>query len=93
MKGPHFLLVGLEKLGASTQKHQSTIVKYPDAGAEQQRFPDIMGDEQSRLAELSRRSRNCCCSSTRVTGSSAPNGSSNSNNGGSAASARATPTR
>jgi len=51
MKGPHFLLVGLEKLGASTQKYQSTIVKHPDAGAEQQSFPDIMGDEQSRLAE------------------------------------------
>ena len=52
MKGPHFLLVGLEKLGASAQKRQSTIVKHPDAGAEQQRFPDIMGDEQRRLAEF-----------------------------------------
>ena len=51
MKGPHFLFVGLEEFGASTEKHQSTIVKHPDAGAEQQRFPDIMGDEQSRLAE------------------------------------------
>ena len=52
MKGPHFLLVGLEELGASTQKHQSTIVKHPDAGAEQQCFPDIMGDEQRRLPEF-----------------------------------------
>ena len=52
MKGPHFFLVGLEELGASTQKHQSTIVKHPDASAEQQRFPNIMGDEQSRLAEF-----------------------------------------
>ena len=51
MKGPHFLIVGLEKLGAFTQKNQSTVVKNPDAGAQQQRFPDIMGDEQSRLVE------------------------------------------
>ena len=49
MKGLHFLVVGLEKLGASTQKDQSTVMKNPDAGAEQQGFPDIMGDEQSRL--------------------------------------------
>jgi len=51
MKGPHFLLVGLEELGASTQENQSTIVQYPDAGAQQQGFPDIMGDEQSCLLE------------------------------------------
>ncbi len=51
MKGPHFLLVGLEELGASAQENQSTIVKHPDAGAQQQRFPDIMGDEQSGLVE------------------------------------------
>src|SRR4029079_17826172 len=52
MKRPHFHVVGLEELRASAQKHQSTIVKHPDAGTEQQRFPDIMGDEQSRLAEF-----------------------------------------
>ena len=51
MKGLHFLIVGLEKLGASTQKDQPTIVKNPDAGAKQQGFPDIMGDEQSRLVQ------------------------------------------
>jgi hypothetical protein len=45
MKGPHFLLVGLKELGASTQENQSTMVKNPDAGAQQQRFPDIMSDE------------------------------------------------
>src|SRR5262249_60537222 len=51
MEGPHFLIVGLEELGASTQKHQSTTAKHPDASPEQQRFPDIMGDKQRRLAE------------------------------------------
>ena len=51
MKGPHFLLVGLEELGASTQENQSTTVKYPDAGAKQQCFPYIMGDEQSCFLE------------------------------------------
>ena len=51
MKGPHFLVVGLEKLGAFTQKDQPAIVKNPDAGTEQQSLPDIMGDEQSRLVE------------------------------------------
>lgn len=51
MKGLHFLVVGLKKLGASTQKDQPPVVKNPDAGAKQQRFPDIMGDEQSRLVE------------------------------------------
>lgn len=52
MKGPHFRLVGLEEFGTPAKKHQSTVVKHPDAGAEQQRFPDIMGDEQSCLAEF-----------------------------------------
>src|SRR5262245_42684813 len=52
MKGPHFRLVGLKELGAPTKKHQSTVVKHPNAGAEQQRFPHIMGDEQSCLAEF-----------------------------------------
>lgn len=51
MKGPHFLVVGREKLGAFTQKDQPTVVKNPDAGAKQQGFPDIMGDEQRRLIE------------------------------------------
>ena len=51
MKGLHFLVVGREKLGAFTQKDQAPIVKNPDAGAKQQGFPDIMGDEQSRLVE------------------------------------------
>ena len=51
MKGPHFLVVGREKLGAFTQKDQPTVVKNPDAGTKQQGFPDIMGDEQSRLVE------------------------------------------
>ena len=51
MKSLHFLIVGREKLGAFTQKDQPTIVKNPDAGAEQQGFPNIMGDEQSRLVE------------------------------------------
>ena len=51
MKRLHFLIAGLEKLGASTQEDQPPIVKNPDAGAEQQRFPDIMSDEQSRLVE------------------------------------------
>src|SRR5215831_12864725 len=52
MKGPYFRLVGLEELGAPTKKHQSAVVKHPDAGAEQQRFPHIMGDEQSCLTEF-----------------------------------------
>jgi hypothetical protein len=30
----HFLIVGLEKLGASTQKNQPPVVKNPDPGAE-----------------------------------------------------------
>jgi hypothetical protein len=51
MKGPHFLIMGREKFGSFTQKDQPTIVKNPDAGAQQQGFPDIMGDEQSRLVE------------------------------------------
>ena len=51
MKGPYFLVVGREKLGAFTQKDQPPVVKNPDAGAKQQGFPDIMGDEQRRLVE------------------------------------------
>ena len=51
MKGPDFRLVGLEKLGASTEKDQSSVMKHADPGAEQQRFADIMGDEESRLPE------------------------------------------
>lgn len=51
MEGPHFLVLGLKKLGAFTQKDQPTIVKHPDAGAEYQCFSDIMGDEYSRLVE------------------------------------------
>ena len=51
MKGPHFFLVSLEELGAPAKKHQSTVVKHSDAGAEQQRFPNIVGDEQCRLAK------------------------------------------
>ena len=51
MKGPYFLVVGREKLGAFTQKDQPPVVKNPDAGAKQQGFTDIMGDEHSRLVE------------------------------------------
>src|SRR5262245_56770229 len=52
MKGPYFRLVGIEELGAPTKKHQSTVVKYPNTGAEQQRLPHIMGDEHRCLAEF-----------------------------------------
>jgi hypothetical protein len=52
MKCPYFHVVSLKEFGASAQKHQSTIVKHPDAGTEQQRFPDIMGNEQRCLAEF-----------------------------------------
>lgn len=51
MKGLHFLVVGCEKLGAFPQKDQPTIVKNPDSGAEQQGFPDIMGNEYCRRVE------------------------------------------
>ena len=67
MERPNFLVLGLEKLGACTQKDQPTIVKHPDAGAEYQCFSDIMRDEQSCLIEptaqveklLLRRTRPC----------------------------------
>src|SRR4026208_517553 len=52
MKGPDFRLVGLEKFGASTEKHQSPVVKHAEPRAEQQGFPNIMGDEQRALAEF-----------------------------------------
>ena len=93
MKRPHFLFVGLEEIGASTQKHQSPIVKHPDAGAEQQRFPDIMGDEQRRLAEPIAQVEELLLQFHTSHRIKRAKGSSNSNNGGSAASARATPTR
>jgi hypothetical protein len=51
MKSLHFLVVGLEKFGAATQKDQPPVVKNPDTGTKQQSFSDIMGDEQSRLIE------------------------------------------
>ena len=52
MKGPDFRLASLEELRALSQKHQSAIVQHPNAGAEQERFPHIMGDEQGCLAEF-----------------------------------------
>jgi len=51
MKRANFLFGGLQEISASAQKHHSPIVKHPDAGAEQQRFPDIMSDKESGLAE------------------------------------------
>ena len=51
MKRASFLFVGPEELGAAPQKHHSPIVKHPDACAEQERFPDIMSDKESRLPE------------------------------------------
>ena len=51
MKRPHFLLVCLEKFSAPAQKHQSPLVQYTDAGSEEQRLPNVVGDEQRRLPE------------------------------------------
>src|SRR6185503_494402 len=52
MKSPHFHVVGLEELRASAQKHQSTIVKHPDAGTEQQRLAEFLPQVEELLLQF-----------------------------------------
>ena len=51
MKREHSWLVRLEKSARPPEKHQSPLVQYTDAGSEEQRLPNVVGDEQRRLPD------------------------------------------
>lgn len=51
MECPDFRILRLEEFRPSAEKYQSAVVKHADAGGKEQRFSDIVCDEQGGFVE------------------------------------------